>query len=94
MNRLDYYRAVLLGAVIGVVFVTGFYVFTTEDEPKPQPEPKSNFEVVDTYRGCSVVRWTQSNFAEYKYFLDCTDEIIVGMPYGSSTIKARKEKYD
>jgi hypothetical protein len=94
MSRLDYYRAVLLGAVIGVVFVTGFYIFTQEDEPKAQSELKSNFEVVDTYRGCSVVRWTQSNFAEYKYFLDCTDEIIMGMPYGSSTIKARKEKYD
>jgi hypothetical protein len=71
MSRIDYYRAVLLGAVIGVVFVTGFYIFTTEDEPKVQSEPKSNFEVVDTYRGCSVVRWTQFNFAEYKYFLHC-----------------------
>jgi hypothetical protein len=94
MSRIDYYRAVLLGAVIAVMFVTGFYIFTTEDEPKTQSELKSNFEVVDTHKGCSVVRWTQSNFAEYKYFLDCTDEIIMGMPYGSSTIKARKEKYD
>jgi hypothetical protein len=73
MSRLDYYRAVLLGAVIGVVFVTGFYIFTTEDEPKTQPiTPKSNFEVVDTYNECDVVRWTQSNLATYKYFLDCS----------------------
>jgi len=73
MSRLDYYRAVLLGAVIGVVFVTGFYIFTTEDEPKTQLiTPKSNFEVVDRYDNrCDVVRWTQSNFATYKYFLDC-----------------------
>jgi hypothetical protein len=69
MSRLDYYRATLLGAVIGVVFVTGLYVFTSDDEP--QTQPKSNFEVVDTYKGCDVVRWTQSNFAEYKYFLHC-----------------------
>jgi hypothetical protein len=72
MSRIDYYRAVLLGAVIGVVFVTGFYVFTTEDEPKTQLiTPKSNFEVVDTYRGCSVVQYTPTNAARYTYFLDC-----------------------
>ena len=34
-------------------------------------KPQNNFEVVDTYKGCDVVRWTQSNLAEYKYFLDC-----------------------
>jgi hypothetical protein len=37
-----------------------------------QPDaPKSNFEVVDTYKGCDVVSWTQPNFAQYKYFLHC-----------------------
>jgi hypothetical protein len=72
MSRLDYYRAVLLGAVVAVFFLSMLYVFTTEDEPKTQPvTPKRNFEVVDTYKGCDVVRWTQSNFAEYKYFLHC-----------------------
>ena len=68
MNRTDYYRAVLLGIVIGIAFITAFSVFTQEDEPEA---PKSNFEVVDTYKECEVVRWTQSNFAEYKYFLHC-----------------------
>ena len=69
MRNIDYYRAVLLGAVVATFFLTMFYVFTQED--KPQTQPKSNFEVVDTYKGCDVVRWTQSNLAEYKYFLDC-----------------------
>jgi hypothetical protein len=68
MTRTDYYRVLLLGIVIGMAFISGFYVFTQEDEPEA---PKSNFEVVDTYKGCDVVRWTQSNFATYKYFLDC-----------------------
>jgi hypothetical protein len=68
MNRTDYYRVLLLGIVIGMAFISGFYVFTQEDEPEA---PKSNFEVVDTYKECEVVRWTQSNFAEYKYFLHC-----------------------
>jgi hypothetical protein len=40
-------------------------------KPNTQPmTPKSNFEVVDTYKGCDVVRW-DNGFAEYKYFLDC-----------------------
>ena len=68
MSKLDYYRAVLFGVVIGVVFVTGFFIFTTEDKP---PAPQSNFTVMEQYKGCDVVRWTQSNLAEYKYFLHC-----------------------
>jgi hypothetical protein len=71
MNKLDYYRAVLLGGVLATFFLSMFYVFT-QDEPNKQPiTPKSNFEVVDTYKGCDVVRWTKSNLAEYKYFLYC-----------------------
>jgi hypothetical protein len=69
MTRTDYYRVLLLGIVIGMAFITAFSVFTQEDEP--EASPKSNFEVVDTYKECEVVRWTQSNFAEYKYFLHC-----------------------
>ena len=71
MNKIDYYRAVLLGAVIAVFFTSMFYVFTTDDEPVEPPAPTSNFTVIEQYKGCDVVRWTQSNFAEYKYFLHC-----------------------
>jgi hypothetical protein len=66
-NR-DYYRAVLFGAAVATFFLSMFYVFTREDEPQ---KPQSNFEVVDTYKGCDVVRWTQDNLATYHYFLDC-----------------------
>ena len=35
-------------------------------------EPKTNFEVVDTYKGrCDVVRYAAPSQATYKYFLDC-----------------------
>lgn len=70
MNKLDYYRAILFGIVIGMVFLTGFYVFTQDDESKPVTS-KSNFEVVDTYKGCDLVRWTSHQLAEYKYVLYC-----------------------
>jgi len=67
-NNLDYYRAVLFGAVVAAFFLSMFYVFTREDEPQ---KPQSNFEVVDTYKGCDVVRYTNPNLANYQYFLDC-----------------------
>jgi len=69
MTKLDYYRVLLLGIVIGIAFITALSVFTQEDES--EASPKSNFEVVDTYMGCDVVRWHYSTLAEYKYFLVC-----------------------
>ena len=39
--------------------------------PKTKTDnPNSNFAVVDTYKGCDVVRWG-NGFADYKYFLHC-----------------------
>jgi hypothetical protein len=35
-------------------------------------EPPQKFEVVDTYKGCEVVRYTPPSSAHYHYFLDCT----------------------
>jgi hypothetical protein len=33
--------------------------------------PEQKFEVVDTYKNCSVVRYTPDGSARYAYFLDC-----------------------
>ena len=30
-----------------------------------------SFEVVDTYKGCDIVRYAPNQVAEYKYFLYC-----------------------
>jgi len=38
----------------------------------PEETPKENFAVVDTYKGCDVVRWALPSHAEYKYFLHCS----------------------
>ena len=71
MTDNEYRRTLLLGAIIGAsITLLGFY--TLKPEPQQPVASKSNFEVVDTYKGCDVVRWTQSNFAEYKYFLHCS----------------------
>jgi len=39
-------------------------------ESKPS-KPQSNFEVVDKYKNCDLVRWSDNGLAEYKYFLHC-----------------------
>ena len=71
VNKLDYYRAVLLGGVLAAFFLSMFYVFT-HDEPNQQPiTPKSNFTVVDNYKGCDLLQWSSSQLAEYKYVLYC-----------------------
>jgi len=73
MKSADYYRAVLLGVVVGMGFLSLFYVFMGPVENVEALEPKGNFEVVDTYRGCDVVRYTDGSMATYKYFLHCNN---------------------
>ena len=70
MKSNDYYRAVLLGVIVGMGLLSLLMVINPGEDVKPV-EPKSNFEVVDTYKGCDVVRWTNNQLAEYKYFLHC-----------------------
>jgi hypothetical protein len=73
MSKSDYYRAWILGVICGMSFLSLFYMVNIALDSKPQEPQKSqsNFEVVDKYKSCEVVRWTQSYLAEYKYFLDC-----------------------
>jgi hypothetical protein len=75
MNQIDYYRAVLLGVVLGMSSLTLVYmigvVLDTQDPKEQSITPKSNFQVVDKYKNCNVLRWSESNIAEYKYFLYC-----------------------
>jgi len=64
MNRQDYSRAVLLGVVIGMGFLSLFYVFLSPEEdvkPAEALDAKGNFVVVDTYRGCDVVKYTDGS---------------------------------
>jgi hypothetical protein len=74
MRNTDYYRAVLLGVVLGVSSLTLFYMVNVALDTKPQPEPetpKSKFEVVDKYKNCDLLRWTDHQLADYKYILYC-----------------------
>lgn len=73
MSNSDYYRAVVLGAVLGMSFLTLFYMVNVAlDTKESQPEtPKTKFEVVDKYKNCDLLRWTDHQLAEYKYVLYC-----------------------
>ena len=82
MTNFEYYKTLTIGVIIGAsTVILAFYML--KPEPQQPVVPKSNFEVVDHYKNCDVVRWTQSNFAEYKWFLDCkqtVDELAQGLP--------------
>jgi hypothetical protein len=70
MNKQDYQR-IIYGATIGVLsFLLLFYMLKL-NKPAKVLESKSNFEVIDTYNGCAVVRYAPPNAANYHYFLDC-----------------------
>ena len=72
MYKSDYYRAVLLGFVIGMASLSLIVMISTGENVKEPVEPKGNFEVVDTYKDrCDVVRYTVPIEAKYHYFLDC-----------------------
>jgi hypothetical protein len=87
----------LFVAVVSILLYI-FLVFDSQNgfgvKPAEAAQPNSKFEVIAQYKGCDVVRMDISTLATYKYFLDCTDELLMGMPYGTTSIKARKEKYD
>ena len=76
MNSNDYYRAVLLGVIVGMASLSLLMVINPGEDVKPAEalDTKGSFTVVDNYKGCDVVQWHYSMLAEYKYFLDCSNK--------------------
>jgi hypothetical protein len=70
MNKPDYQRVILGTMIATLSFLLLFYMMRPNKLAEVL-EPKSNFEVVDTYNGCAVVRYAAPDQATYKYFLDC-----------------------
>jgi hypothetical protein len=67
MNRVTIFRiaVIVIGSII-LIFAT-----MKQNQSTKVLEPKTNFEVIDTYNGCAVVRYAAPNAANYHYFLDC-----------------------
>lgn len=57
------FTCTLIGGIIYAGFKAGYL--------KAVPEPQK-FSVVDTYKGCSVVKFIPSGDAKSHYFLDCS----------------------
>ncbi len=72
MTDFEYHKTLVIGVIIGAsITILAFYML------KPSPEshtvtPKTNFAVVDSYKDCKVIQWTDGMQAEFKYFLDCS----------------------
>ena len=70
MTDTEYYKTLVVGGIIAASFtILAFYMLKPQNPPVT---PKSNFAVVDTYKGCDIVQWTDHQMATYKYFLDCS----------------------
>lgn len=76
MNRFEYTRAVILGFVLGTSSLSLVYMINValDTQPKEPAKPQSNFEVVDHYKGCDLVRWSDHQLSEYKYVLHCPNK--------------------
>jgi len=68
----EYQKTLVVGAIIGASITILALYMTVLNPHHKTTTPKSNFEVVDTYKGCDVVQWTDHHMATYKYFLDCS----------------------
>ena len=54
---------------LSAIIILGFAVLSNNETPELKPTA----EVVDTYKGCDIVRWNSHQLAEYKYFLHCNN---------------------
>jgi len=69
MTDFPHIRALVNGVIIGAsVSILSFYMIKPNTHPIT---PKSTFEVIDTYKGCDVVQYTNQYLSHYNYFLDC-----------------------
>ena len=72
MTDFEYRKTLVVGAIIGAsIMLLALYMFKPSTETPVTS--KSNFAVVDTYKGCDVVQWTDHDMATYKYFLHCNN---------------------
>ena len=63
----EFMRGVVVTIGLTGIIILGIAILSNNDVPELKPTA----EVVDTYKGCDIVRWTNNQLAEYKYFLYC-----------------------
>lgn len=71
MSDKDYYRAMILGGVLAIIFISLFYMLGVAVDVKKPQKSRDDFKVVANYQGCDIIRWTNGNLAVYQYFMKC-----------------------
>jgi hypothetical protein len=66
----NFTRAIIVLLIGSVTWASLMYIGAKWIETNPSL-PEQKFQVLDTYQGCSVVRYTPDSNARYAYFLDC-----------------------
>ena len=70
MTNFEYYKTLTIGVIIGAsTVILAFYML--KPEPQQPVVSKSNFEVVDTYKGCDIIKRENKSVFESQYFMDC-----------------------
>ena len=59
------------GVVVGVIAAIMIALLLLANSNTDVSNPTSSGEVVGKYKECDIIRWTQHNLAEYKYFMYC-----------------------
>lgn len=73
--KSNYWIGILTGFGLGCLFLLIPTFVSGFRNPAPvEAAPKSRFEVVDNYKGCDLLRWTNNQLSEYKYVLYCGKE--------------------
>ena len=72
MTDFEHYKTLTIGVIIGAsLTILALYMIKPSPET-PSPTSKTNFAIVDTYKGCDILQWSDHQMATYKYFLDCS----------------------
>ena len=72
MTNFEYRKTLVVGAIIGASIML-LALYWAKPSTETPVTPKSSFAVVDKYKGCDVVKWTDRMQAEYKYYLYCNN---------------------
>ena len=72
MTKIYFACGILCGFSFGIMYFIFPAFLEGFRNPSQSPQsPQSNFEVIDHYKDCDFVRWSNNQLSEYKYFLHC-----------------------